>query len=52
MVLWKIWHPGYGVLYDEYKNIKPDRTTIEGLDVPFGLLQKNKTTVLPIAGMK
>ncbi len=25
MVLWKIWHPKYGVLYDEYENIKNDR---------------------------
>ena len=25
MVLWKIWHPDYGVLYDEYENIKSDK---------------------------
>ncbi len=25
MVLWKIWHPKYGVLYDEYENIKADK---------------------------
>ena len=25
MVLWKIWHPEYGVLYDEYENIKADK---------------------------
>ena len=25
MVLWKLWHPKYGVLYDEYENIKGDR---------------------------
>ncbi len=26
MVLWKIWHPKYGVLYDEYENIKTTGT--------------------------
>ena len=25
MVLWKIWHPKYGVLYDEYENLKAGR---------------------------
>ena len=33
MVLWKIWHPNYGVLYDEYENIKSDKYgTVPGQD--------------------
>ena len=58
MVLWKIWHPEYEVLYDEYENIKADKYgTVPGQDDSGGLrfpfrpsLRKNTTTVVPTAG--
>jgi hypothetical protein len=32
MILWAIWHPKYGMLYDEYENIKAGKYTSPVID--------------------